>query len=180
VASVGVALTLCGHSLAGGGSPDLLAVTVALLVSVAVSTVLLRRERNPVTVVGVLVALQAVTHLVLASAHGAHGMRGIAHGVVTVSGAADLGATGSIHGPPLCTMLIGHGLAALAMAWVLTRGERALRAVVSLLWRPRPRPAGLLPTPSLVPSLEVVSAWLSAWLVADERRRGPPVPTCAA
>ncbi len=180
MASIGVALTLCGHGLAGGGSPDLLVVAVALVVSVAVSTVLLRRERNPVTVVGALVALQAVTHLVLATAHGAHGLRGVGHGAVTMSGAADLGATGSMNGPPLLAMLIGHGLAALVMAWVVTRGERALRAVLSLLWRPRPRPAGLLPTPYLVPAAEVVPAWLSAWPVDDERRRGPPVLTYEA
>jgi len=179
VASIGVALTLCGHSLAGGGSPDPPAVAVAVLVAVAVTTLVLRRERHPVTVVGVLVGLQAVTHLVLATAHGAHMMRVVGHGAVTMSGADDLGATGPMNGPPLLTMLIGHGLAALAMAWVVTRGERALRAVVSLVWPKRPRPADPLPTPSLVPAAEVVPAWLSAWLLADERRRGPPVLTCA-
>jgi hypothetical protein len=153
---------------------------VALLVAVAVTTVLLRQERAPITMVGVLVGLQAVVHLVLATAHGAHGMRVVGHGAVTMSGADNVGAAGSMNGPPMLAMLVGHGLAALAMAWVVTRGERALRAVVSLVWRSRPRPAGLLPAPSLVPTLEVVPAWLSAWPVADERRRGPPVLTRAA
>jgi len=180
VASIGVALALCGHGLAGGGSPDPVAVAIALLVAVGVTTVLLGRQRNPVVVVGVLLGLQAVVHLVLATAHGAHLMRVAGHGAVAMSGSGDLGATGSMNEPPLLAMLIGHGLAALAMAWVVTRGESALRAVVSLLWRPRPRPAGLLRVPSLVPTADAGPAWLSAWPLADERRRGPPALTCPA
>ena len=179
VASVGVALTLCGHRLAGG-SPDLLATAVALMVAVGVTTALLRRERHPAAVVGVLLGLQVVAHLVLATAQGTHGMQAVGHGAVTTSVAGEPGAMRFMYAPPSLTMLIGHGLAALVMAWVVTRGEQALRAVASLLWRPRPRPAGLMPTSTRAPAVAVVPAWLSAWPAADERRRGPPARTCPA
>jgi hypothetical protein len=180
VASVGVALTLCGHRLAGGGSPDLLATSVALIVAVGVTTALLRRERHLVAVVGVLMGVQVVEHLVLATSRGTYGMQAVGHGAVAMSGGGEPGAMRFMYSPPSLTMLVGHGLAALLVAWVVTRGEQALRAVASLLWRPRPRPSSPLPTSTRAPATAVVPAWLSAWPVADERRRGPPARTCPA
>ena len=152
-------LTLAGHT-AGGGGVDPLGAAVALLISIALASSLARRPLPLPTLAGVLLAGQALLHVVLAVAtsHAEHS-------------AIDHSA------PPASAMVTAHVLAALAAAIVISRADGIAAAwrrfTASLLGgidHIVPATTALRPLPSTG-----VSARGQRLLIHHLVRRGPPV-----
>ncbi|MFC4590762.1 MFS transporter [Sphaerisporangium corydalis] len=175
-----VCLTLASvaHWFAGGAAPSAAVMTAGGLVVMTGTALLAGRERSPVTVTGLLLAAQAVLHLLLGPADLPGGPP---HGPVP-------------GGPPQehalsvsAGMLVAHLTAALLTAWWLSRGESALwsvlraagayalrrvRWLLALLWRDEP-PAPAVPFRRAAPAFSPARDQVLRHAVV---RRGPPVP----
>ena len=116
VSLVAVALAVCGHTIGGGHAPSLTHFLTVWSLAAIVSWIASRRVFTIMTLTGVLVGIQAVTHLVSvfdAAPHGAHGSHAHAH----MSPA----------------MLGGHVLATIISVAVLGFGEHTAWALAEAL-----------------------------------------------
>jgi hypothetical protein len=155
VSAVGV--SLAGHVVANDVVPPPLVLGIVLLLATLCAWALSGVRWTPVSLAGVMLAVQSVLHLVFsadAAASGSH---------LTVS------------------MLVGHVAASVVMVAVLCRGEALVWAVVEGLslrvWRLL-RPAAPVPRATLcalvlLPAAAVPRCWHGSVLP----RRGPPLTT---
>jgi hypothetical protein len=149
-------LTEIGHTSAGGGHLDISA-ALAAVVALALGTAWAQRRRSLPRLVVFVAAVQLLLHvlMVLSGSHASH------------------------HVPlvPSTSMLIAHGLAAVAMAMLLNFGEATLqqwmRFLAALIG-----PAFSLPVIAVADQGTVLapsaSIGMSATLGRQLRRRGPP------
>jgi hypothetical protein len=178
--AVAVLVSLAGHVAGGGQAPDTAGLLLALAVAVSAYRLLLAgRERSWPTLVAVLGLAQVVLHVTFTSwtdattmtdTHAAH------HAMAATSGRS---------------MLAGHLVATLVLAWVLRLGEAALwstaRRIATRLCRPvitlvsgvlaalstqtaltsRWRPSSTRPAADL-------ARRQSRWATGGRARRGPP------
>ena len=166
-------LATAGH-VAGGGTtpgPAMLAVLAGVLALVSVS--LTTRRLRFGLLLGVLVGEQIALHWILQAAGGgstcATVMPGHAMAASTICSAP--GAAAAASG---WTMLIGHGLALLATAWLLSAGERWLwRLVEQTYRRATVRPTRPRRVHVGARSIFLLAPAQLAW--APAAPRGPPV-----
>lgn len=189
-AGAAVALAAAAHEL-GGGSVSAVGAVAGFLLLLLVARPLAGRARRLPGTAGATALSQLGLHLVFTGAGGS----------CSASGHAAHAAHVAVHcaGAPVMThdagpaMLVAHALAGLALALLLTHGERGLWAFLALLGlRPppvgivvHPVPAGLLlPAPG-VPSVESPApaisprgppAFLRARSVTHSRRIARPCP----
>lgn len=166
-------LATVGH-VAGGGvlpGPGMLAVLGGVLALVSVS--LTARRLRFGLLLGLLAVEQVALHLILQAASGASVC------VAVMPGHA-MAAPGVCDGPVAApagsswTMLIGHGLALLATAWLISAGERWLwRLVEQTYRRATARPTRTRRTYVGAPSTPLLTPVQFVWVQAAPR--GPPV-----
>lgn len=156
VAVTSLLLTLSGHAAAGGGLPDLAGLAVVAAVSVAVAVAVARRPIRASAVAPLLLAGQAVSHVVLSV--------GVHH------------SAGS--GPPVA-MALWHLCAAVGAAAVLAHADRLIErwltmwsTVLGAPWTTH-RPLGSFRARPADPSDVTPTLQALRFLVT---RRGPPRP----
>jgi hypothetical protein len=151
-----VGLSLGAHVTAGGEIPvvPLLLLLVALVD--AASSTFARRPRGPLATAAALLSAQVVLH-------GAFALTAPCH-------------AGHFFHIPSLPMVVGHGLAALVLAVLLSHGERLISHVARVLlpvallrpFRPLPVTRLVVRVPSDVPTLRLAAT------LHDLSRRGPP------
>jgi hypothetical protein len=198
-AAVAVPVSLVGHLMGGGCSPDGASVLLACTVTVVMHRLLVaRRERSWAGLASWMAGSQLLLHLILAGS--APAPRAAVLPSLTIAGhdhlhAAVMGMPDRPEATPsLITMVAAHVMAAIVLGWFLRQGERALwsaarRACVPLSalqpWVRTPAmiTCGLpaLPGEGLV-TRDVSSGQAQARILsrhgdhatAGRRRRGPP------
>lgn len=166
-------LATAGH-VAGGGvlpGPAMLAVLGGVLALVSVS--LTARRLRFGLLFGLLTVQQIALHAILQSASGVSAcmavMPGHAMAAPTICGGPAPAVAASSW-----TMLIGHGIALLATAWLMSAGERWLwRLVEQTYRRATVRPTRTRRTYVGAPSTSALIPIQLAWAPASPR--GPPV-----
>lgn len=188
------ASALTGHAVAGGHSGGIAATTVALVATIFAARLLMAVPASPVRTTVFLLAAQAVAHLMARPlGHGSvhaqvhvgpsihdhgDGLRRSVSPMAPVLADWVSGAVTDMVAQP--AMLAGHGLAAVAAAVWLARGERLAMMTVAMMWATIVRvepPAcpvmiGTASTASIV--VPVLPTRLSRYLATVLARRGPP------
>lgn len=162
VSLIALALGVFGHLLGGGQAPNALTFLLVWAIAAALSWSLSDRRFTVVPLAGVLIAVQAVMHLICLAEPGAASHH---HG-------------DTISGP---TMLMGHAAATLIAVTVLRFGEHTLWNLLdALLLTParlvfaapivasRPWPIG-----AYIEHMRTVP--VSQWLLRNDPVRGPPL-----
>ena len=169
-------LATAGHVVGGGvlPGPGMLAVLGGVLALVSVS--LTARRLRFGLLFGLLTVEQLALHLILQAANGASAcvavMPGHAMAASTICGQPTPAAVDSAGAG--WTMLIGHGLALLATAWLMAAGERWLwRLVEQTYRRATVRPTRARRPRAVVPASPLLALIQLGWLPAAPR--GPPV-----
>lgn len=155
-------LTLAGHA-AGGGALDPLGITAVITLAAGLAATTTRRSLSWGRVWVILLATQALLHVVLAFTSG-H-----AHSATAVSVPA---------------MVLGHVIASVLAAALVVHAEALLQCwaayLAAVIGAPVPTPGGLqLPSPGRVAR---TASRTPALLVTRHRivRRGPPAPLAYA
>jgi cytochrome bd-type quinol oxidase subunit 2 len=156
-------ITLAGHTAAGGNPADA-GILLGLPLAVALGVAWAERRRSTGQLIAFVLGCQALLHVVmtLAAGHPGHG-------------ASALPGTPMLPGAP---MLIGHLLAALAAALVLSHGEAVLHRWLAFL-AALGQPALAVPTISIAE--HPAHHWIQPTLALHDRlarstpRRGPPI-----
>jgi hypothetical protein len=145
-----VLLAVLAHIAAGGGSPSMVTLGLAVLPVGWTAAVLTRRRRGLLWVAGALGALQLVLHeglMVMTAGTGCAapaapmgaGMTG--HPIAVACSMSGQATTGTAFGARQMpgsgglTMLVAHVLATIATGWLLYRGEQTAWALVDLARR---------------------------------------------
>ncbi len=156
VGAAAVGVSLAGHVAGQYAMPSPTALAGMLAASAVIAWVLSFARWTPLSLTGVLVAVQSVFHVLFSAGSGA--------------GAAD-----HLTWP----MLLGHAAATIVMVGVLRRGEELLWSVAESLglrvWRTLRAIPGL-PRPT-VPTVVAIarSAAPRCWQGSEPPRRGPPL-----
>jgi hypothetical protein len=162
-------LALLGHLVGGGAAPPLPALAACTVLVGSGLSVLADRRRYFPHILGAAVTAQIVFHVAFSlTARPGTGTAGVHAGLA--------GAAPGHHADDV-SMVAGHLVAALAMAWLLAHGEAVLWAVFDLFGFVRlPVPSGAvdlgelrLPRPrtDVAPSRALSTGWIHP-------RRGPP------
>lgn len=157
-AALGVAavlITLLGHSGGHGELPEPVLLVLLLPLALALGTLVAQKRRSGVWILGFVLALQVLFHILLTIAAGHAHQRGFL---------------------PDTSMLLGHLIAAIAIAGVLTHGDALVHRwiafwqalAIELGWTPAPQAAGSAPA-FFEPHISG-----SAVLGHAIARRGPP------
>lgn len=157
-AALGVAavlITLLGHSGGHGELPEPALLALLLPLALALGTLVAQKRRSGAWILGFVLALQVLFHTLLTIAAGHAHQRGFL---------------------PDTSMLLGHLIAAIAIAGVLTHGDALVHRwiafwqalAIELGWTPAPQAAGAAPA-FFEPHISD-----SAVLGHAIARRGPP------
>ena len=157
-AALGVAavlITLLGHSGGHGELPEPALLALLLPLALALGTLVAQKRRSGVWILGFVLALQVLFHILLTIAAGHAHQRGFL---------------------PDTSMLLGHLIAAIAIAGVLTHGDALVHRwiafwqalAIELGWTPAPQAATVAP---VFFEQTLVETTALSHVIA---RRGPP------
>jgi len=150
-----VLITALGHSGGNGALPELGLLALLLPLGIALGALVAQKRRSGAWVLGFVLAMQVLFHLLLtiAAGHGNHGSF-----------------------LPDTSMLLGHLIAALAVAAALTHGDSLVHRWIAF-WQALAIELGWSPAPLAVTSAPVFiepRAFDSALIDHVIARRGPP------
>ncbi len=192
VASVATFTALLSHVVAGGTVPGPLGIVAPWMLALMVSTLLAGRALSAVRLGLSVAASQILFHTLFvmgspmsgaASTMSHHDHGTIAMSTDAANATASGGFVGALCADPLMWTL--HAVAAVVTIALLYRGERAARTLLDLARDIRAwarRVARRANTTIVLPIVAVVAAATTGWIVrpaahvADDRRRGPPLP----
>lgn len=157
-AALGVAavlITVLGHSVGHGEIPQPALLALLLPLAVALGTLVAQKRRSGAWILGFVLGLQILFHILLTIAAGHAHQRGFL---------------------PDTSMLLGHLIAAIAIAGVLTHGDALVHRwiafwqafAVELGWTPAPQTVGAVP---VFFEPHITDSALLGHAIA---RRGPP------
>lgn len=154
-------LGVTGHMAAGATAPPAGPTVLFTVLLAAAGITLADRQRHPLTIAGAVAGTQLGMHLLLSA---------LAHRHPVAPGGSTF------------AMFVAHAAATLIMAWLLVGAERAVFALVALLYWLLHRVSGLskvgpvagAPVVMVLPATPTTATALQQLLVRINARRGPP------